>query len=90
MHGPVSYLSVYHALDRTFLDKYTPLNDYSTKTDALLDFGVHKVIWIFTDARKVMVAEKGRNWITHGWESDVTVVGDLAMDLAHLVDQTNT
>jgi len=57
----VSYLSVYHALDRTFLDKYTPLNDYSTKTDALLDFGVHKVIWIFTDARKVTRAEKGRN-----------------------------
>ena len=67
----------------------TPLDYYPTKTDALLDFGVHKVIWIFTDARKVMVAERGRNWITHGWESDVMVVGDIAMDLARLVDQTN-
>ena len=89
MHGPVSYLSIYQALDRTFLSKYTLLDDYAPQTNALLDFGVHKVIWIFTDARKVMVAEKGRNWITHGWESDVTVVGDIAMDLARLVDQTN-
>jgi len=89
VHGPVFYLSIYHALDRTFPDKYTPLDYYSTKTDALLDFGVHKVIWIFTDARKVMVAEKGRNWITHGWESKVTVLGDLVVHLAHLVDQIN-
>jgi len=36
----------------------TPLDYYATKTDALLDLGVHKVIWIFTDARKVMVAER--------------------------------
>jgi len=85
VHGPVSYF--YHALDRTFLDKYRPLDDYAPQTDALLDFGVHKVIWVFTDARKVMVAEKGRNWITHGWESNVTVLSDLVVDLAYLLDQ---
>ncbi len=67
----------------------TPLDYYYTKTDALLDFGVNKVIWVFTDARKVMVAESGRNWITHGWESDVTVLGDVVVDLAQLVNQAN-
>lgn len=29
--------------------------------DERLNFGVHKVIWVFTDALKVMVADKGRN-----------------------------
>lgn len=36
-----------------------------------------------------MVAERDHNWITHGWDSKVTVLGDLVLDLTYLVDQAN-
>ncbi|NJL59694.1 MAG: Uma2 family endonuclease [Desulfobacteraceae bacterium] len=43
------------------LDKFTASADYyHKKTDALLMFGVEKIIWIFTDSRKVMIAESGK------------------------------
>jgi Uma2 family endonuclease len=65
----------------------TPMDYYYTKTDALLDFGVNKVIWIFTDARKVMVAEKERDWITRSWDSSVDVLNGIAVNPAQLIKQ---
>ncbi|MFN8489832.1 MAG: Uma2 family endonuclease [Caldilineaceae bacterium] len=65
----------------------TPLDYYYTKTDALLDFGVQKVIWVFTDARKVMVAEKAQDWLTRNWESEVEILPNLTVNLAQLIEQ---
>ncbi len=39
-----------------------PLSYYHEKTDELLNFGVKKVIWIFTETEKVMVAQKNKKW----------------------------
>jgi len=39
------------------------------------------------DAGRVLVAERDRNWIMDGWESNVTVLSDLVVDLAYLLDQ---
>jgi hypothetical protein len=39
------------------------LDYFQTKTDTLLNFGVKKLVWIFTQNRKILVAEKGKAWI---------------------------
>ena len=44
------------------------------KTQKLLDFGVQRIIWIFTRSRKVMVAEPGQDWLTKDWNQDIELL----------------
>ncbi len=56
------------------------------KTDQLLDFGVEKVIWIFTDSEKVMVAQKDQNWQLLHWNKDVHVFDNASLNIAELIE----
>ena len=47
---------------------------YHKKTDQLLDFGIEKVIWIFTESEKVMAAEKGKPWMIYTWQDRIGVL----------------
>ncbi len=51
-----------------------PLGYYQEKTDQLLGFGVKKVIWIFTETQKVLIAEKNNDWKIVDWRSDVEIL----------------
>lgn len=44
------------------------------KTQKLLDFGVQRIIWIFTASRKVTVAEPGKDWLTKNWNQDIELL----------------
>jgi len=60
---------------------------YQKKTDQLLDFGVEKVIWIFTDTRKVMVAEPDQNWQISPWGREIQILDDAIITLQKLVEK---
>lgn len=46
-----------------------------TKTQKLLDFGVEKVIWIFTASQKIMVAERSsEKWYIQNWDKDAELI----------------
>ena len=62
---------------------------YQKKTDQLLDFGVEKVIWIFTDTKKVMVAEPDQNWQIIPWDKEVQILDDTAVTLQKLVEEAS-
>lgn len=47
----------------------TPPDYVNLKTQKLLDFGVKKVIWVFTRSRKVTIAAEGKPWITDSWDN---------------------
>lgn len=47
---------------------------YEQKTTRLLEFGVEKVIWLFTKSRKVWVAESGKDWLIRDWANAVEVL----------------
>ena len=57
---------------------------YNLKTDQLLEFGVEKVIWIFTDSQKVMLATKDKNWELLSWEKQINVLEDLQINLEEI------
>lgn len=60
--------------------------DYVTeKVTDYHQFGVQKVIWIFTKNKKVMVAESGQPWLTLDWSVNVEVVEGLVINLAEIV-----
>lgn len=58
---------------------------FYSKSEALLNFGVKKVIWIFTDARKVMIAEADQDWLIHGWDKDIEVLDGKTLNLSRII-----
>lgn len=58
------------------------------KTQNTLDFGTEKVIWIFTASRKVMVAERGKDWIISDWDKTVELLDGVVFNIpAYLLEQ---
>ena len=50
-------------------------NYVNRKIRKLLDFGTEKVIWIFTDSRQVLVAERGAEaWLTMDWHRELELL----------------
>lgn len=53
------------------LEDMTETGYIKRKTDILLQFGTKKLIWIFTAAQQVMVAEKDKDWLWISWNKPV-------------------
>lgn len=55
------------------LSKPKNYNYIQRKTNKILQFGTKKVIWIFTDTQKIMVAEpsKSDSWQIYDWDKDL-------------------
>ncbi len=56
----------------------------SRKIQALLDFGVEKVIWIFGENEKVLVADSKKEWIITNWSADIEVLDGHILNLKKL------
>ena len=56
----------------------------SKKIQALLDFGVQKVIWIFGESEKIIVAEPKKDWIMTNWSADIEILDGHILNLAKL------
>ncbi len=41
------------------------------KAQKLLDFGTHKIIWVFTNIKKVLVAKPNEDWYWIDWNKDI-------------------
>ncbi|MFP4088732.1 MAG: Uma2 family endonuclease [Cyclobacteriaceae bacterium] len=54
---------------------------YHKKTTQLLDFGVEKVVWIYTDLEIVVLAEKGKDWQIIPWHKDFYLLDDLSANI---------
>lgn len=57
------------------------------KTQAMLDFGTERVIWITTHSHKVLVATQGENWITVNWDTTIPVIDDITLNIAALLTE---
>ncbi len=51
------------------------------KTEKLLQFGVEKVIWITTKAKKVMVATPDADWQVKDWHKDIEVMNGIMFNV---------
>lgn len=63
----------------------TPLDYYYTKTDELLEFGVEKIIWIFTETKKIMIAESGKDWVVTNWDQDIQILDDIHIKISRII-----
>jgi len=62
-----------------------PLGYYQEKTDQLLNFGVRKVVWIFTDTKKIMIAENIDDWQITSWRLDIEIVDGVNVNIADII-----
>ncbi|HFA49993.1 MAG TPA: Uma2 family endonuclease [Bacteroidetes bacterium] len=60
------------------------------KTEDYLQFGVKKVIWIFTKNKKTMLAEGQSPWLTFGWESDIDLLESVSLNIADMLAKRQT
>ncbi|NPB08474.1 MAG: Uma2 family endonuclease [Aquificae bacterium] len=68
------------------LSRYGSFEEYAyEKTQELLDAGVERVIWFITKVKKVLIAEKGKDWLTKSWESDIPLPGGVKLNLGELL-----
>lgn len=65
----------------------TPMDYFTQKTDDLLNFGVEKVIWIFSATHKIMLAEKGKNWTISDWNQDIQLTSEINLNLETLLKE---
>lgn len=63
-----------------------PLGYYQEKTDQLLEFGVKKVIWIFTETQKVMLAEQDHDWHITNWKNDIAIMENVTLNILDIVE----
>jgi Uma2 family endonuclease len=57
------------------------------KTQAMLDFGTERVIWITTKSRKIFVAVQGETWVTLNWDATVPVLEAVTLNVADILTE---
>ena len=67
------------------LEGMTEMDYISTKIKDYLDFGVKKVIWIFTKQQLVFVATQQLPWLTYDWSTEIEVVEGVGFKLDDMV-----
>ncbi len=58
---------------------------YHKKTKALLSFGIERVIWIYTDLKSVLIAEKGKSWQIIDWDENFVLLEGLEINIAKIL-----
>ncbi len=55
------------------------------KTNMLFSFGVEKVIWIFSNEKKIFLAEPNQDWIIRDWHKDFEVMPNYTLNLLKMI-----
>ena len=65
----------------------SPMDGAYLKTKRMLEFGVKKVIWIFTTSQKILIATPDQKWETIDWNIDIEVIPDLTINIAKYLEK---
>ncbi|MCU0353748.1 MAG: Uma2 family endonuclease [Cytophagales bacterium] len=69
------------------VEKSQELQYVLKKTEKMLHFGVPKVVWVFSEDRKIMLAEPNRDWIITSWNTDIGLMDDIVLNLESLLKE---
>jgi hypothetical protein len=57
------------------------------KSQKLLDFGVERIIWITTKAKKIFVITPSDKWYVVNYQEDIQVLDDCVLNIARLLEE---
>ena len=58
---------------------------FHKKTEKLLQWGVEKVIWVFSSSRRVLIADNLQKWEFNSWDIPFNVIDDIEMNVWELM-----
>ncbi len=62
---------------------------YIAKTERLLKSGIKKVIWIFTEYKKIQIAEAKKPWLTVDYDYEFEIIDGIRLNLEKLLKEEN-
>ena len=71
------------------LENSTDLDFITKKTQSLLDFGTKKVVWITSKTKKVLIAEKGKDWLLRDWDQDIELMKDVVANIGKYLEEND-
>ena len=70
------------------LKNYRSFEEYMyEKTEELLSSGVEMVVWYLTRVKKVLVAERGKDWITSNWDKEINLPIGVKLNLKGILEE---
>ena len=54
---------------------------FHKKTEQLLQWGVEKVIWVFSSSRRVLIADNLQKWEFNSWDIPFNVIDDIEINV---------
>ena len=63
-----------------------PITYCHDKIDRLLAHGIEYVIWIFSTSKKIIIAQKGKNWEIIGWDQSFAHIENIEINLNKLLE----
>ncbi len=58
---------------------------FHKKTEQLLQWGVEKVIWVFSSSRRVLIADNLQKWEFNSWDIPFNVIDDVEINIWELM-----
>ncbi len=58
---------------------------FHKKTEKLLQWGVEKVIWVFSSSRRVLIADNLQKWEFNSWDIPFNVIDNIEMNVWELM-----
>ena len=66
----------------------TDATEYWTKkTETLLNFGVEKVIWFFSEDKKMIIAEQNKDLLIQDWTNDFDLMPNHTLNIEQMIEQ---
>ena len=62
---------------------------YIAKTERLLKSGVKKVVWVFTEYKKIQIAEAKKPWLTVDYDYEFEIINGIRLNLEKLLKEEN-
>jgi hypothetical protein len=59
------------------------------KTEKLLKSGIKKVVWVFTEQKKLQIAEEGKPWLIVDFDYEFEIVDGVKINLKKLLEEEN-
>ncbi len=60
---------------------------YIAKTERLLKSGIKRVVWIFTDVKKIQIAEAKKPWIVVDYDYEFEIIDGIKINLGKLIKE---
>ncbi len=57
------------------------------KTQKLLDFGTQKILWIFSESRKLLFVSPNKPWLIVDWDYDIEILDDIVLNVQQLLEK---